>query len=98
VTPDANAVTNPTALTVNVIDPDVIRVDWTVDGNAVAMDGGPSYAIGAANLAAGTHTVEARAYDNVGMDLVRQVPGTTFNRQYGGSGAMGHSDKTVTIE
>ena len=30
------------------------------------------------------------------MDLVRQVPGTAFNRQYWGSGAMGHSDKTVT--
>jgi len=24
------------------------------------------------------------------------VPGTTFYRQYWGSGAMGHSDKTVT--
>ena len=42
------------------------------------------------------HTITARAYDNAGMDLVRQVPGTMFNRQYWGSGAMGHSDKTVT--
>jgi hypothetical protein len=40
--------------------------------------------------------VTARAYDNAGMDLVRQVPGTTFNRQYWGAGAMGRSDKTVT--
>lgn len=40
--------------------------------------------------------VTARAYDNAGEDLVRQVPGQTFNRQYWGSGAMGHSDKTVT--
>ena len=31
-----------------------------------------------------------------GPDLVRQVPGTTFNRQYWGAGAMGHSDKTLT--
>jgi hypothetical protein len=96
VEPAEGPVTNPVALTVNVIDPEVINVDWSVDGQVVAMDGGPSYAIGAANLAPGTHMVTARAYDNAGEELVRQVPGTTFNRQYWGSGAMGHSDKTVT--
>jgi hypothetical protein len=96
VDPPEGAVTNPAALTVNVIDPEVINVDWSVDGNVVAMDGGSSYAIGGANLAPGTHMVTARAYDNAGQDLVRQVPGQTFNRQYWGSGAMGHSDKTVT--
>jgi hypothetical protein len=96
VTPEAGPVTNPTALSVGVIDPEVISVDWAVDGNVVAMDGGPSYAIGAANLAPGMYTVTARAYDNAGTDLVRQVPGTTFNRQYWGSGEMGHSEKTVT--
>ncbi len=95
-TPPAGPVTNPTALTVNVIDPAVISVDWSLDGNVVAQDGGPTYDIGAANLAPGMHTVTARAYDNAGPDLVKQVPGTTFNRQYWGSGAMGHSDKTVT--
>jgi hypothetical protein len=96
VEPPAGAVTNPAALTVNVIDPEVINVDWSVDGNVVAVDGGPSYAVAGANLTPGTHTVTARAYDNAGEDLVRQVPGTTFNRQYWGAGAMGHSDKTVT--
>jgi hypothetical protein len=96
VVPPAGAVTNPASLTVNVIDPAVIRVDWSVDGNMVGPNGGPTYAIGAANLSPGMHTVTARAYDNAGMDLVRQVPGTTFNRQYWGSGAMGHSDKTLT--
>jgi hypothetical protein len=96
VVPPAGAVTNPTTLTVNVIDPMVISVDWSVDGMVVARNGGPVYNIGAANLAAGMHTVTARAYDNAGMDLVRQVPGTTFNRQYWGAGAMGRSDKTVT--
>jgi hypothetical protein len=96
VTPEAGPVTNPTTLSVNVIDPAVISVDWTVDGAVVATDGGPTYAVGAAGLAAGMHTVTARAYDNAGTDLVRQAPGTTFNRQYWGSGAMGHSDKTVT--
>jgi hypothetical protein len=96
VVPPAGAVTNPTTLTVNVIDPAVINVDWSVDGRVVAMNGGPTYNIGAAGLAAGTHMVTARAYDNAGPTLVKQVPGTTFNRQYWGSGAMGHSDKTVT--
>jgi hypothetical protein len=96
VDPAEGAVTNPAALTVNVIDPEVINVDWSVDGNVVAMAGGPTYAIAGANLAPGTHLVKARAYDNAGKDLVRQVPGTTFNRQYWGSGEMGHSDKTVT--
>lgn len=96
VTPPAGAVTNPAVLTVNVIDPTVINVDWTVDGNVVAMNGGPTYNIGAASLAPGMHTVTARAYDNAGPDLVKQVPGTKFNRQYWGSGTMGHSDKTVT--
>ena len=96
VVPAAGPVTNPASLTVNVIDPAVISVDWSVDGTMVGPNGGPTYAIGSANLAPGMHTVTARAYDNAGMDLVRQVPGTTFNRQYWGSGAMGHSDKTVT--
>jgi hypothetical protein len=95
VEPAAGAVTNPTMLKVNVIDPAVISVIWSVDGTMVAATG-PTFSIASAGLAAGTHTITARAYDNAGMDLVRQVPGTTFYRQYWGSGAMGHSDKTVT--
>ncbi len=94
--PEPGEVTDPETLTVHVIDPDVISVDWTLDGELIATDGGPSYDVAAADLAAGTHTVTARAYDNADTDLVRQVPGTTFNRQYWGSGDMGHSDKTVT--
>ena len=96
VEPAAGAVTNPTMLKVNVIDPAVISVNWSVDGTMVAANGGPTFSIASAGLASGTHTITARAYDNAGMDLVRQVPGTTFYRQYWGSGAMGHSDKTVT--
>jgi hypothetical protein len=95
VSPPAGAAMNPATLTVNVIDPAVISVDWSVDGAVVARNGGPSYAIGSSPIAAGTHMVTARVYDNAGMDLVRQT-GTTFNRQYWGTGAMGHSDKTVT--
>jgi hypothetical protein len=96
VEPPAGAVTNPTMLKVNVIDPAVINVDWSVDDTLKAAHGGSTFAIGSAGLAPGTHTITARAYDNAGIDLVRQVPGTTFNRPYWGSGAMGHSDKTVT--
>ncbi len=94
VEPPAGAVTNPTMLKVNVIDPTVINVDWSVDGTMAAANGGPTYAV--TGLTPGAHTITARAYDNAGMDLVRQVPGTVFNRQFWGSGAMGHSDKTVT--
>ena len=50
------------------------------------MNGGPTYAIGTAGLAAGTHMVTARAYDNAGMDLVRyRTGGNNFNRQYWGA-------------
>lgn len=69
VTPPAGAVTNPTTLTVNVIDPAVISVDWTLDGAVVARNMGPTYNVGAANLSARMHTVTARAYDNGGPDL-----------------------------
>ncbi len=93
VEPAAGAVTNPAMLKVNVIDPAVISVDWTVDGT-VTKNGGPTLSV--SGLAPGSHTISARAYDNAGMDLVRQVPGTTFYRQYWGAGAMGHSDKTVS--
>jgi hypothetical protein len=96
VTPPAGAVSNPTTLAVNVIDPAVISVDWSVDGAVVARNMGPTFNVAASNLTPGMHTVTARAYDNAGEDLVRQVPGTSFYRQFWGSGAMGHSDKTVT--
>jgi hypothetical protein len=96
VIPEAGAVTNPSTLTVAVIDPEVIQVDWALDGEIIAMDGGPSYDLGAAGLGPGTYTVTARAFDDAGEDLVRQVPGDSFNRQYWGAGEMGHSDATVT--
>jgi hypothetical protein len=96
VVPPAGPVTNPTTLTVNVIDPAVISVDWSVDGNLVAMNGGTTYNIGAANLAAGTHMVVARAYDNASMDLVRQKTGTQYNRQYWATNAIKSVTWTVT--
>jgi hypothetical protein len=68
VEPPAGAVTNPAMLKVNVIDPAVINVDWTVDGT-VKVNGGIT--LDTSTLAAGSHTISAKAYDNAGMDLVR---------------------------
>ncbi len=98
VTPPPGAVTNPTTLSLQLIDPSVISVDWSVDGSVVAMNGGPTYNIGAANLAAGSHMVVASAYDNAGEDLVRQVSGTNYNRQYWGMNAHKSVTWTVTIQ
>lgn len=100
VSPPAGAVTNPTSLMVHVIDPEVISVDWSVDGNVIAENGGHSYNVGAANLTPGTYTITARAYDNAGEDLVRYRDHTGYNRQYWGAPSdarpTGHSDQSVT--
>jgi hypothetical protein len=66
--PPAGAVTNPAILRVNVIDPAVINVDWTVDGT-VKVNGGIS--LDTSTLAAGSHTITAKAYDNADDTLVR---------------------------
>ncbi|HXU02968.1 MAG TPA: M64 family metallopeptidase [Polyangia bacterium] len=66
--PAAGAVTSPGTLKVNVIDPNVISVDWTVDGTTT-VNGGVTF--DTSSLGAGSHTVSAKAYDNAGMDLVR---------------------------
>jgi len=67
--PTAGAVSSPGVLKVNVIDPAVISVDWTVDSNPPMVNGGVTF--DTSTLAAGSHTIKATAYDNVGMDLVR---------------------------
>jgi hypothetical protein len=66
--PPAGAVNNPTTLTVNVIDPAVINVDWTVDG-MTTTNGGTTFSTAA--LASGTHMISAKAYDNASEDLVK---------------------------
>ncbi|WP_437819835.1 hypothetical protein [Sorangium sp. So ce1078] len=73
--PPAGDVTDPAALAVNVIDPAVISVDWTLDGKVIATDGGPVFNVAAAGLAPGTHTIVARAYDNAGEEWVRYRSG-----------------------
>jgi hypothetical protein len=66
--PAAGAVTSPGVLTVNVIDSTVISVDWTVDGTTMTNAG---TTFNTASLAAGSHTISAKAYDNAADDLVR---------------------------
>jgi hypothetical protein len=97
--PPEGAVTSPAALTLNLIDPMVISVDWTVDGQPVMETHGPS--LSTSGFAPGTHTVTAKAYDNAGMDLVRyRTGGNSFNRQYWGPPTMANgmrgSEKTAT--
>jgi hypothetical protein len=61
-------VSNPGTLVVNVVDPAVINVDWTVDGTTSANAG---TTFDTSVLAAGMHSVVAKAYDNASTDLVK---------------------------
>ena len=55
-------------LKVNVIDPAVINVDWSVDGTTM-VNGGTT--LTRLTLGAGSTPSSATAYDNADMDLVR---------------------------
>lgn len=66
------ATTNAGILKVNVVDPAVINVDWTIDG-MTNVNAGTTF--DASVLASGTHTVVAKAYDNASMDLVKYRTG-----------------------
>jgi hypothetical protein len=94
--PPAGAVTNPASLKVNVVDPAVINVDWTVDG-VVTKNGGTN--LDTSTLAAGSHTISAKAYDNATEDLVKLrtsvcPPRVTGNYCHGTS--WKRSEQTVT--
>ncbi len=56
--------TTPQVLDVIVIDPAVIKVEWSVDGAVVAADGGQHFDVAAQGLASGPHSISARAYDD----------------------------------
>lgn len=96
--PEAGAVSNPATLITHVIDPAVIDVDWSVDGELVAERGGPVFDVVGAALTAGTHTITARAYDNATEDLVRNrsstCPSSVTNRYCHGT-AWSRSEQTV---
>jgi hypothetical protein len=97
VEPPAGAVTNPAMLKVNVIDPAVISVNWSVDGNMVAPErrsdvrgrsAGPD-----ARLA---HDHRARLRQRGHGPREAGARGRPSTASTWGSGAMGPLDKTVT--
>lgn len=94
--PPAGAVDNPATLTVNVIDPAVINVDWTVDG-VTTVNGGTSMSTAA--LPSGSHTISAKAYDNASMDLVKRRGGAcpaSVKNNYCHETGWKNSTQTVT--
>jgi hypothetical protein len=60
----SSTVTSPQGLEVTVVDPNVIKVDWSVDGVLAAPSGGATFDVAAKGLSAGSHTIAARAYDD----------------------------------
>jgi hypothetical protein len=78
--PPAGDAAGATSLEVVVIDPEVVSVDWSVDGQMVAAKGGTRFDIAAQKLASGSHTITAKAYDNAGPELVRYTTGTKYGR------------------
>jgi hypothetical protein len=61
--------TAPQVLEVKVIDPAVLKVDWSVDGAVVAANAGATFDVAARGLSAGSHDISARVYDDI--DWVR---------------------------
>ena len=59
-----STVTAPQVLEVKVVDPAVLKVDWSVDDEVVAANGGASFDVAAQQLGAGSHEISARAYDD----------------------------------
>ena len=94
--PPAGAVNTPAVLKLKVIDPAVINVDWTVDGNTT-VNAGTSF--DTATLASGMHTISAKAYDNASMDLVKnrssKCPDSVAGR-YCHATSWSRSEQTVT--
>lgn len=94
--PEEGAVSGASTLQVNVIDPAVIDVDWSVDGAVVAESGGTTF--DTSTLGSGTHTVSARAYDNATDDLVRLRTGecpAAVSGRYCHATAWSNSEQTV---
>jgi hypothetical protein len=56
--------TDAQTLNVQVIDPAVIKLEWSVDGEVVAGATSANFDVAAQGLAAGSHTITARAYDD----------------------------------
>lgn len=61
-TDNASTLVDPAVLQVKVVDPEVLAIEWSVDGAIQTGETGPCFDVNA--LAPGEHTVEARAYDD----------------------------------
>lgn len=53
---------NPGGLQVRVVDPEVLRIEWSVDGEIVEANGSECFVVPV--LSSGSHTVSVRAYDD----------------------------------
>ncbi len=62
---NSEPVKDPERLWVKTVDPEVLLVDWSVDGQVVARNGGESFSMARYPLVMGTHTVRAHVYDEV---------------------------------
>ena len=92
----SNDTGNGHMLKVNVIDPAVIDVDWTVDGTVMAK-AGPTF--DASKLSPGAHTISAKAYDNASEDLVKYRDSTcpdSVTGRYCHRTAWSRSQQTVS--
>lgn len=61
-TPNDAPLTEATEVAVRLVDPEVLKVEWSIDGNVSAADSGECLAL--SDLAPGEHIVTARAYDD----------------------------------
>ena len=61
-TPNDSPLLAPVVLEIRVVDPEVSKIEWIVDGASITTDGGECF--DATELGSGTHEVMARVYDD----------------------------------
>jgi hypothetical protein len=61
---NSSLLTDPASVWVNTVDPDVISVEWFLDGQSLDLFG-ETLDVAALNLAAGTYLLEARSWDSI---------------------------------
>lgn len=76
-TDNSHLLVDPAALSADVIDPNVINLQWYVDNVLVAGATGETFALAANHVSAGLHTIHVRAYDptdwvRVNRDLLEE--------------------------
>ena len=64
--------TDPASIWVDTVDPDVINVEWLVDGQPIADQTGETLSLTNLGLAIGNYTITAHAYDNMIEDWIRR--------------------------